>query len=108
MVYISIVISGREKYEFEADVVGVFTSKKKAIKMLLKKLIEDEHISALSYIENNDLEEKVDEDDYETIFELMSKECNTEEDLQNIVKLYENSYYGNGWKYVIRKMEITE
>ena len=152
MVFVAYITSGRDKYDYFTELVGVFHKKEDAEKAMKRNLIEcgkifmtfydiiidDKNtnifdiendyytldkipkrktVTNLFYTENdyysilkkiNNFEERFNKCNYEDQFLEEFKEdfINLDVDLGKIVNQYNDSFYEDGWEYVIDEVEI--
>ena len=130
MVFVAYITSGRDKYDYFTELVGVFHKKEDAEKAMKRNLIEcgkifmtfydiiiDDKNTNIFDIENdyysilkkiNNFEERFNKCNYEDQFLEEFKEdfINLDVDLGKIVNQYNDSFYEDGWEYVIDEVEI--
>ena len=92
------VTSGREKYEYHTEVVGLFWEQQVAEKELIRFLVRSKRLEAYDKEDGHLL-------DMSEIAETAMQQDNF--DLHKFVKKYQNSYYRDGWKFDIQIIKPT-
>ncbi len=123
MVYVPLIISGRAKYEYEAETIGAFGNEVSALHGLLRELIEQELVCP-EYIfdkagrgDDADGENEgeytykghalVHGDEEGNIRKLTNLVC-TFNDLDMICNDLGDSFYEDGWKIRVDKFELQD
>lgn len=130
MVYVAYITSGRDKYDYYTDLIGVFYKREDAEYALKKYLIESRKIFDSYFDAINDAKEENNfnlEIEYFTPlkkfnqFEERLQKCMNDDDfidefkedllnieglLEDIISRYNDSYYQDGWDYTIDEVEI--
>lgn len=107
--YVPTIVEGREKYSYDAKVVGVFLSRSDAVNALLSMLVKHDKISYDAFCDGQTMEEtESDSACPETIATredfvkmLSSKISGNFETLCKYCKILGDSYYECGWKVQI-------
>ena len=122
-VYIPIVTTSYQKYDFISVCSGAFSSEKKAVGELIKYLVEFGHIPHESYLdslvdmdfieEDEEQEENIVSDIFkanlqtqEDFILYLCDHCDNMEDLENYISRFGDSYYKQAWKIQIVKSEL--
>lgn len=130
MVYIAYITSGREKYEYDTQVIGLFNDENVAEREMKKALILQGQILSLCFYYVDDYPEEYsfikEFDNFENrlkkikdikdisdsyrqnyfIKEFLDDMVNCDMTLEYMVDNYNNSYYGDGWDYTITEYDI--
>lgn len=96
--FVPVIIEGRAKYEFEAHTIGVFEDVPSAVCALADELLE------LGYLRCDDSDEA--DSEYAASFTKQLNEARTEEQLDSLCDNYNDSYYGEGWKWRIDHLPV--
>ena len=123
MVYVPLIISGREKYEYEAETFGAFGNEHSALHRLLRELMDQELICPEYMFDKAGRgEDGKDENDSEytykghvlvqgdnegNIRKLTNLVC-TFDDLDKICNDLGDSFYEDGWKIRVDKFELQD
>jgi hypothetical protein len=123
MVYVPLIISGRDKYEYEADTVGAFGNELSALRGLLRELIEQELVCPEYMFDKAGRGEDGEDDndgeytykgyaltvgdDDGNIQKLTNLIC-TFKDLDEICNDLGDSFYEDGWKIRIDKFALQD
>lgn len=106
-IYVPNIIWGRDKYEYESRICGLFINKIDAMSALIRELYNMEFINfnenmidEISKTYKNELLTA------ETFIDIICDKLETEDDLEYICDNYNDSYFGNGWKYEIVEANI--
>ena len=104
-VYVPLLIYGREKYEYECDNSGVYTTLKEALHRLIDEMIKKGFLDLERY---NDCLVKKDEDKltFYSFSDKLKKLVNTIDDLKVVCEKYDNSFYEDGWKFEVNEFNI--
>jgi hypothetical protein len=108
-VYIPNIYYGRDKYQFESKIVGIFKNKNDAIVQLIKELIKLDFIDFETYLNDIDSEEDIDEKEEKKNFTemIINKVLLENIPLPDICKEYGDSYYKEGWKFKIEEFSFN-
>jgi hypothetical protein len=130
IVYVPLIVHGRDKYEYHAISCGCFLTKESACNNLLKKLIESNFISydlfmdilsdrLCEIVEAEREGEEIEPDDrFDNVSENITEEEFTQhltqkvngnvDILDDICQSFGDSYYKDGWKFQIDEHYLTE
>ena len=130
MVFVAYITSGRDKYEYETQFIGLFNDENDAKRKMKKTLILQRQILSLcfyysdNYPEEYSFIKKFDNfenrlkkikdikdinDSYRNkyfIDEFLDDIINCDMTLEYMVNNYNNSYYGDGWDYTIIETDV--
>ena len=130
MVYVAYITSGRDKYEYETQVIGLFNDENDAEREMKKALILQRQILSLSFYYVDDYPEEYSfikefdnfenrlkkikdikdvNDSYRNKYfteEFLDDMVNCDMTLEYMVDKYNDSYYGDGWDYTITEYDI--
>lgn len=117
--YVAYVTSGRDKYEYKTEFLGLFRSVKNAEKAMIGYLFETCRV--LNYIYNDitnheyalfklfdNFQERYNKCLNEVDFIKEFKEDVKNLDLNTVVQDYSDSFYGDGWNYTIKPYVIED
>lgn len=119
LIYVPIIVHGRDKYEYNAISCGCFSNNKSAINSLIDKLVETNFL-AFDIFENileenklNQIIVGVDENNItdEQLFvkQYLKEKVNGDIDmLKNVCNKYGDTYYNDGWNFQIDQHHITK
>lgn len=118
MVYIAYITSGREKYDFQTDIAGIFEKRCDAEIAISKKLIEHHRLMLVDIVEEASSQDEL--PDFIKAISSSDKLIDSDEEeietflIENVSQLpplkdllrYNDSYYGEGWNYAIEEHKI--
>lgn len=132
LVYVPLIVHGRDKYEYHTISCGVFTNKKHAINGLLEKLVTNDFISYDMFLdmlsdrlceidEAKKIGEEIEPDDRfdnldisndvtsEQLTQHLQQKVNGDMDLlEEVCQSFGDSYYKDGWKFQIDEHVLSE
>ena len=99
--FVAFVTSGREKYDYKTQFLGVFREEKRALQSMFHFLVQE---GKLFLIRDTEEEEKAFLH-YQAIFasDSMSSANELRAYLTNVCKTWSDSFYEDGWSFTIQK-----
>lgn len=98
--WLAFVTSGRDKYEYNTEIVGLFTTQVLAGRALFRHLADAEQIFCGRY----------DDPTVELAFETVMKKLETMsiDQMTGIIEKHNDSYYNDGWSFHIDEIAIEK
>jgi hypothetical protein len=107
--FLAYVTSGREKYVFTTNIIGIYTDKRKALQETFCYLVDDGLIFDEKDADSDDENDEQKEYTKAVInMDNISDIKRLETYLQMCVKKYNNTYYKNGWTYTIKLQDVNK
>ena len=107
MVWVVYITSGREKYVYETNMVGLFKEYGQAARALVQELMNQGRINGIFDPEKEDYSEE-DYSEHEALREQFKCKEWCPDTIESFIKENDDSYFEDGWDYTIAQYQIIQ